>query len=854
MTISYDPALIEQVSYTLDLRRPNAEALDTIAKALDVAPAGAELVADLATGVGKTYVAGGLLDYLYESGVRNVVIVTPGSTIQNKTIANLTPGHPKYLRGLQCNPLVVTLDDFERGTVGAALEDKHRFKVFVFTVQSLLNPRNEGNRRAHRPHETLGQALYEYLQDAEDLVVIADEHHVYFSQSAKAFQRAVEDLSPAALIGLTATPHPATDAGKIVYQYPLAAAIADGYVKIPVLVARQDGMKDFRTQLADGVALLDVKAQTMRAYCQQTRQPYVQPILFLVTERIEEAEQYRDLLAGPDFFNDDEQVLLITSQEPDETLAKLDTLEQPGSKVRAVVSVDMLREGWDVKNIYVIAAVRALESELLTEQILGRGLRLPFNRRTGVPMLDTVEVLSHHAFADLLRDAKSLLQQVLDDRVTDVTVTTVVTPGVTGDTISVDNPEETAAAGDSATTVSVTAPGPAAPETDPNQGTFDLGIEIDQDAPVTEHEVAQFSTVETRLAAATAAAQAVSVPVTPRQPNGIRIPLYLPRVTIRWEREPFSLTRINTIDVEALGRQFTDDNGPTLTRKALDAHRGEGGELVEIDIRDLTADEVVYATQTLIPFDSIQTDLVARIIRSNAIEATVAEANAAQSIAEAFLRGAGVTNETPWSVNHGMLATSALTQWLAGKQSSLPVREVAEVTQARWPDPEERLEGTPPANRNVVTNSRDFARFYPYSGWAKSFYDIVSFDSYSAEFRLAELLEAASSPQVKAWVRINNTVPLAIPYKTGAITRTYIPDFIVIDDQGVYWIVEGKADSEMTDPVVIAKRDAARDWVNTVNASEDVHQKWAYLLASESVIKNSNGSWTPLKTAGWSHQ
>jgi type III restriction enzyme len=58
----------------------------------------------------------------------------------------------------------------------------------------------------------------------------------------------------------------------------------------------------------------------------------------------------------------------------------------------------------------------------------------------------------------------------------------------------------------------------------------------------------------------------------------------------------------------------------------------------------------------------------------------------------------------------------------------------------------------------------------------------------------------------------------------------------------------------MTDPVVIAKRDAARDWVNTVNASADVHQKWAYLLASESVIKNSNGSWTALKTAGWTHQ
>ena len=144
MSIPYDEALVEEVSYTLDLRAPNQMALDAIADALDSADYGAELIADLATGVGKTYIAGGLLDYLWKSGVRNVVIVTPGSTIQRKTIDNLTPGHRKYLRGLQCNPLVITLDTLERGEVGAALEDEDRFKVFVFTVQSLLRPEQGG--------------------------------------------------------------------------------------------------------------------------------------------------------------------------------------------------------------------------------------------------------------------------------------------------------------------------------------------------------------------------------------------------------------------------------------------------------------------------------------------------------------------------------------------------------------------------------------------------------------------------------------------------------------------------------------------------------------------------------------
>jgi type III restriction enzyme len=70
-------------------------------------------------------------------------------------------------------------------------------------------------------------------------------------------------------------------------------------------------------------------------------------------------------------------VLVITSQSSDEALASLAAVEDPGSPVRAVVSVDKLKEGWDVKNIGVIVALRALASQTLTEQILGRGLRLP---------------------------------------------------------------------------------------------------------------------------------------------------------------------------------------------------------------------------------------------------------------------------------------------------------------------------------------------------------------------------------------------------------------------------------------------------------------------------------------------
>ena len=846
MSIDYDPALVEQVGYNLDLREPNQQALDALARALGDAAPGAEFIADLATGVGKTYIAGGLLDYLYESGVRNVLIVTPGSTIQRKTIDNLTPGHPKYLRGLQSRPMVITLDTVERGEVGAALADPDRFKVFVFTVQSLLRPNKEDRRRAFQPHETLGTAVRTYLESADDLVVIADEHHVYYSGSAKKFEAAITELNPLATIGLTATPHAASEP-MIVYRYPLSEAIADGWVKIPVLVTRQDGIHDVRTQLADGLTLLDAKREAMAAYCAQVRgRTFAEPVMFLVASTIDEATEYRDLLIGSDMLGSAEQVLLVTSEEPDATLALLDRLEDPDSPVRAVVSVSMLKEGWDVKNIYVIASVRSMESNLLTEQILGRGLRLPFGQRTGNPMLDTVEVLSHRSFASLLKQAKSLLEQTLGDRVDEASA--VVNPRVgrrsTGAGVGEHGQLPVDFTQARSGTVEFALPGPAA--TDPEQGTLFGDDEPTNDD--TRHIGLMVSTLDDRVGAGAASIETLRRVLTPRTPGGVKIPLFLPSVVTRWERDPFTLASINLDSVEALGRTFAQDNAPTLTRKAIDAERDSSGE-AHVVIRDQI--EQVVATQSVMPFDTIENDLVGRLIRTNAIEASVGELNAAVAVARAFLAGAGVTEATPWRPEHGRLATARLTEWISAKQTSSPAREVRDVRPVRWPEPSERHETRPAADRQIVTSSREFVRGYPYAGYAKSVYEVNTFDAYSTEFVLAATFE--TSPSVRAWVRVDDTVPLRIAYLAGAIQRQYEPDFIVIDDVGVHWVVEGKRDSEMTSPIVIAKRDAATAWINTINGSAEVHETWAYLLASESVCSAAT-SWEALKSGGQVHR
>lgn len=836
--IEYDPSLVDQVAHTLDLRKPNRDALDALAQALDRAEPGAELVADLATGVGKTYIAGGLLDYLYASGVSNVIIVTPGSTIQRKTVDNLTPGHRKYLRGLQSNPLVITLDSLERGEVGSALEDPDRFKVFVMTVQSLLRPNTTDARRAHRAHETIGVSLYSYLQDAEDLVVIADEHHVYYSGNAKRFQAAIDDLGPAALIGLTATPHAATEP-KVVYRYPLSEAIADGYVKIPVLVSRRDGIADLRTQMADGLTLLNAKASAMRAFCDATRKTYIEPVLFVVASTIDEAVQIRDLLAGSDMLGDREQVLLVTSEEPDKTLALLDTLEDPASGIRAVVSVGMLKEGWDVKNVYVVAAVRSLESELLTEQILGRGLRLPFDARIGNPMLDSVEVLSHRSFASLLSQARVLLEQTLGQRTDGARAVTDPIPGAGAlqstplgrdglDLSFVTDADE----------VEIQLPGPAAagqgrPEGDPG---------VWQGQPSPTHTGMRFSTMDAREAAGRQSTDVLRRAATPKAAFTGMLPLFFPRVTKTTRRARFTLADLDLTQVEALGRQFATDEGATLRRTAVDAERDLMGDA---HVVLLEQHDQVSASPYLIEFGSIETDLISRLLRTDGIEASVTEMNAARRMAQAFLDGARVTERTPWRVEHGRLATTRLTEWIRQRQAAGQTWIETDVTLVRWPEPESRVEAVPPADRHLVNSASTFVRNHPYVGWSRSFYDVARFDAYSTEFRLAELFDSTTG--VSSWLRVDETVPLSIDYSMGgAVGHRYEPDFVVIDEYRTHWVVEGKRDSEMESLVVQAKRNAAREWVATVNSDDAVSDSWGYLLASESVVSSAS-SWLALR-------
>lgn len=787
--LPYDEPLVDEIATAMDLREPNEQALRALAQNIEEGD-GREVVCDLATGVGKTYLAAALIDYLARKGVRNVLFVTPGTTIYAKTILNFTPGSSKHVPGAEVEPLLITADNFARGQVGDALHDPSQLKVFVFNVQQLISPTQNTSRRTRADDEFIGGALYDHLRNAGDLVIIADEHHVY-SAKAKAFHAAINDLNPRALVGLTATPD-ASDRDKVIYQYPLAHAIADRLVKIPVIVYRQDGLKTRDVQLADAAHLRELKEPTWLAYADAVGRDSIHPVLFVVCQTIVDAEKAAETLTK--HLPGDGQVLLITSQSTDDALTALANVELPDSPVRAIVSVDKLKEGWDVRNIAVIVGLRALASETLTEQILGRGLRLPFGARTGHDAIDHVDLVAHESYKELLRGKDALLEKVAAAE-PDVQVTE-------GDGGVIRWARPTASDG--------VAPG-----------------SVDVLGGLSDSEILIATSIDATEASLTAERASIGkmMPAVEGRPH-----IVFPRSDRVLKPVPFSLEKVSRSDAKADGAKYRHNQTVSIQGEAIDAERDLTG-----DVRVTThAVAGVEATQNYLSAGDVHVDLVQRVMALNLVPLQLTERLHAEDLVDAFLEGAGVTpgSEENWTTRRATQAQAAL-------GSLVRVAFERNDRQPSWEWKPQTLLQPKPMPAEVHDWYAPFELRAWYGGWSKSAEFAASFDSNSGEYRFAEL--ADRSDGVTWWLRLYQTDPVWITYDQ---TRRYYPDFIVIDTAGVNWLVEVKGDGQVTDTTVLAKQSAAEEWASRVTDS-NLFGVWRYLLVSESDIRSA-ANWESL--------
>lgn len=379
----------------------------------------------LATGVGKTRLMGAFIAYLYTNhNIKNFFVVAPNTTIYDKLKRDLSDtSSAKYVfKGLGCfqnPPHIITDDDYKSRQLSLFESD---VRIFVYNIDKF----NKDESNMKKLNEMIGDSFYDYLSSLEDLVVIMDESHHY---RAKKGMQAINDLKPMLGLELTATPIVTSGTKQVpfknvVYEYPLSKAIADGYTRTPFASTRTDikfyefGQEDLdRVMILDGLKIHEDIKKRLKQYAlthstEKNSIPIVKPFMMVVCKDIEHATFVENFIKSDDCMNGsyrNKTIVVHSKQKGSESEANTKLLlevERADNPVEVVIHVDKLKEGWDVNNLYTIVPLRTASSKVLREQMVGRGLRLPFGKRTGDSRIDGVYLTAHDKFQDILEEAQ----------------------------------------------------------------------------------------------------------------------------------------------------------------------------------------------------------------------------------------------------------------------------------------------------------------------------------------------------------------------------------------------------------------------------------------------------------------
>ncbi len=853
LPIALDQGLIESIATEFQLRKPNKRALRELIYHLtgDFDPL-EPMVMHMATGAGKTYLMAALIEYLSRFGVRNVMVVVPPSTVlENKTVQNFTQGSRRYVDGFSSAPQVVSPGNYGAWRAGQSELFRNAADgpmVYVFNVSQLIEPKKvnaragteEGMRRKIRDHQEESGSLYDYLVNLDDLVVIADESHL-FGTSAKAFNQALKDLRPAATIGLTAS---ASDTDHVIFHYPLYSAIEDGYVKSPMLVYRENGYsKDSaeERQLLDAVSLLRNKEAAYEAYGKANfpgesgKRKRTKPLLFVVCESVAHAGDVTKILQGPGYFGDPEAVLQFDNKHNDAvTLRRLDELDSPASTVRAIVSVDRLKEGWDTKRVAVMCALRAMSSDILTQQTMGRGLRLPFGARTGVAELDQLDILSHKSFKSLLKDEDVLRSFGLGDAAQGAISGMDVEESFSQDERQVQsNPNDPSPITQCGAASGSTA-WPTTPSGEAADGPSDIGTSAGETTQVTGGHAGGVSF--RRVGDNETMQRADYIPATEIRVNEqfAGKTFLFPSTVMAKSTTPFLLSHIDDEGIIRAARRVADSK-EALTREEIVVRKSK------LDTKRTTDAEVESAP---VAENTVIGELTRRVFGLGVV--TQDKKNTitlAQYVLPTFMANAGIDH---WTEKAKQSAVDELVALVNEKSRQHASSLQTETTIVPVELPIDQVVPLPFGKKVLQQLHKDQqAKFKPrefYDGWNRGLFPAASFDSWGGEYLLALLLNYTSD--IVWWKRLYSSDGASIMYTTR---DTYYPDFVAQDSDGKMWIIEGKSDKGRDDETVQAKRAAARVLVRELLGEEDfVGQKWGYVIAYESDIRVSE-SWEDLR-------
>lgn len=376
----------------------------------------------MATGIGKTRLMGACIYYLYKTkGYKHFFILAPGNTIYDKLRKESNPAHPKYIfKGLEAEmgrPRVWDGENYDQYPVkyeqGSLFVDRtSEIQLFIFNIGKIFNSKTDTQFNFHKFKETLGASFADVLAQFDDLVICMDEAHHYY---APASMKAINYLKPILGLEFTATPKSPSN---VIYSYDVARGAAEGYLKIPVVMGRsniagysQDDIEEMK--IRDGITLHEHRKTVLREYCANNELDYVKPIVLIACKDTEHAKKIRGLIDSDDFMHGKYKGKVIeihskqTGEESEENVRLLLSIESVANPIEIVLHVYKLKEGWDVNNLFTIIPLNAAKSDILAMQTIGRGLRLPFGEQTGNEDLDTLDIVVHDHYRELVDEIRN---------------------------------------------------------------------------------------------------------------------------------------------------------------------------------------------------------------------------------------------------------------------------------------------------------------------------------------------------------------------------------------------------------------------------------------------------------------
>ena len=877
----------------LSLRAPQAESLAKLKQALDAAPEMAQKDRDvaavlntlkaefptledferefpslcfaLATGVGKTRLMGAFIAYLHLAhGINNFFVLAPNLTIYNKLIADFTPNTPKYVfKGISefavNPPKLISGDNYEQQNLSMGMDNLFgEITVNVFNI-SKINSEVRGGKepKIKRMREVLGDSYFNYLANLPDLVLLMDESHRYRAQAG---MRAINELNPLLGLELTATPFVESTKAPIPFKnvivdYPLARAMDDGFVKMPAVVTQRNfDAKNYtpeeieKIKLEDGVRVHENTKVELMTYARENNVAMVKPFMLVIARDTTHAAQLLSLLESDNFYNGRYQGKVIqvdsskSGKDEEEMIERLLAVESVDEPTEIVIHVNMLKEGWDVTNLYTIVPLRAANARTLIEQSIGRGLRLPYGKRTGVEVVDRLNIIAHDRFQEIIDEANKgdsvlkLKQVILDaPSADDKRVSVQVYSGVETKLGLAETSSENTKQGISETNSSVDyqpvfktetekriartvmeaaakyASRPSEAPTSQALLTAEIREKIVQEVQTALQPV-QGELLEDELDIAEIVAKTTETMVNQT--------IDIPRITVVPSGEvstgfhPFKLD-LSSLHLQPSEREITIHNLHTNEQSSLSAELGMKEKRPE--------DYIVFS---LMDFDDIDYFTQADLLYD--------------------LAGQMVTHLRTYLSEEEVLS-------VLDKERRLIAREIHAQMMAYFWEKAASYEARvsqgfstlKPCNYTVSADEpihsvrqtpKDVSRIKQmlFGSFSKCLYPLQKFDS-DTERRFAVILER----DAQKWFKPAQG-QFQIYWKSGFDSKEYIPDFVVETEDSI-WLVETKAGKDLKDPEVLAKADAAFEWCKhaTDYALQHNGKSWRYVLIPHDEVTES---------------